>query len=272
MKAIKFRLAILISVISFLLIAGTIGFMALEKLNFIDAVYFTIVTISTVGYGDIHASTLGGKILAVVLIVVGVGVFLGLIADATQLVLRSREERIRQQRINVLISVFFSEIGTELLRMFSILDPNITRLREDTLVTSEWSDQDFINLNTRLESHDYSVDPQRIDLNPLTAYLSEKGSSLTQLLENPNLQEHESFTNTILALFHLKDELLARRGRQNLPETDLDHLANDIKRVYILLTGQWVGYMRYLKRSYPYLFSLALRTNPFSEEITPVVE
>jgi hypothetical protein len=246
--------------------------MALEKLNFIDAVYFTIVTISTVGYGDIHASTLGGKILAVILIVVGVGVFLGLIADATQLVLQGRAERIRQQRINVLISVFFSEIGTELLRMFSTLDPNITRLREDTLVTSEWSDQDFINLNTRLKSHDYSIDPQRIDLNPLTAYLSEKGSSLTQLLENPNLQEHESFTNTILALFHLKDELLARRGKQNLPETDLDHLANDIKRVYVLLAGQWVGYMRYLKRSYPYLFSLALRTNPFSEEISPVVE
>jgi hypothetical protein len=56
-----------------------------------------------------------------------------------------------------------------------------------------------------------------------------------------------------------------------LPETDLNHLANDIKRVYVLLTGQWVGYMRYLKRSYPYLFSLALRTNPFSEEISPVV-
>ena len=199
------------------------------------------------------------------------GVFLGLIADATQLVLQGRAERIRQQRINVLISVFFSEIGTELLRMFSTLDPNITGLREDTLVTSEWSDQDFINLNTRLKSHDYSIDPQRIDLDPLTAYLGEKGSLLTQLLENPNLQEHESFTNTILALFHLKDELLARRGKQNLPETDLDHLANDIKRVYVLLISQWVGYMRYLKKSYPYLFSLALRTNPFSEEISPVV-
>jgi hypothetical protein len=246
--------------------------MAFEKLDFVDAIYFTIVTISTVGYGDIHASTLGGKILAVVLIVIGVGVFLGLIADATQLVLHGREERTRRQRINVLISVFFSEIGTELLRMFSALDPGIPSLREDTLVTSAWSDKDFVDLNARLAQHECSIDTRRVDLNRLTRYLSERSGLLVHLLENPNLQEHESFTNMLLALFHLKDELLARHDRQNLPKSDLDHLANDIKRLYVLLTSQWVLYMRYLKGSYPYLFSLALRTNPFSEEISPTVE
>jgi hypothetical protein len=35
---------------------------------------------------------------------------------------------------------------------------------------------------------------------------------------------------------------------------------------------EWVVYMKYLKGSYPYLFSLAVRTNPLDRTATPVVE
>jgi voltage-gated potassium channel len=49
-------------------------------------------------------------------------------------------------------------------------------------------------------------------------------------------------------------------------------LANDAKRAYSALVRQWVDYLQHLKRSYPYLFSLALRTNPFSEHPTAVIE
>jgi hypothetical protein len=38
-----------------------------------------------------------------------------------------------------------------------------------------------------------------------------------------------------------------------------------------LLVLEWVSYMRYLKEHYPYLFSLAMRTNPFDAEASPVV-
>jgi hypothetical protein len=34
---------------------------------------------------------------------------------------------------------------------------------------------------------------------------------------------------------------------------------------------QWLDYLRYLKTNYPYLFSLAIRTNPFDEKASPVV-
>jgi hypothetical protein len=52
---------------------------------------------------------------------------------------------------------------------------------------------------------------------------------------------------------------------------DLAHLKGDIQRVYSLLVRQWVHSMRYLKSQYPYLFSLALRTNPFDREASPIV-
>jgi hypothetical protein len=86
---------------------------------------------------------------------------------------------------------------------------------------------------------------------------------LLGLLENPNLLEHEAFTGMLWAVFHLADELSARATVSGLPDADLDHLSGDIKRAYGILIVQWLTYMKHLHKDYPYLFSLAMRTNPF---------
>jgi hypothetical protein len=86
---------------------------------------------------------------------------------------------------------------------------------------------------------------------------------LLGLLENQNLLEHERFTDVLWATFHLLEELMARPEFAGLPKSDLDHLAGDMRRAYQNILCQWIDYMRHLKTAYPYLFSLALRTNPF---------
>jgi hypothetical protein len=75
--------------------------------------------------------------------------------------------------------------------------------------------------------------------------------------------EHESFTDLILAINHLTEELKARGDLSGLPSADASHLSNDIRRVYSQLILEWISYMEYLKIHYPYLFSLAMRKNPF---------
>ena len=57
-----------------------------------------------------------------------------------------------------------------------------------------------------------------------------------------------------------------------LPRSDIDHLVGDINRVYGLLIGQWFVYLQHVKGQYPYLYSLAVRKNPFDEDATPVVK
>jgi voltage-gated potassium channel len=47
----------------------------MENRSFVDAFYYIIVTMATVGYGDIVPTTPAGKILAIVLIITGVGTF-----------------------------------------------------------------------------------------------------------------------------------------------------------------------------------------------------
>ena len=47
--------------------------------GYIDALYFTVATLTTTGFGDITMETTGGKLLSVVIMVVGVSLFLQLL-------------------------------------------------------------------------------------------------------------------------------------------------------------------------------------------------
>ena len=271
MDALKLRLRVFLAVLLIVMGLGILGFMIIEDLSLADAFYFSIVTIATVGYGDIHPATQAGKILAVVLIITGVGTFLGVVANATEIMLNRRERKARIEKLNMVISLFFSEIGNRLLRYFVALDPQADGLNRELVVTNDWSAADFLKVSQRLKNHKYNIDIEKIPQEELNTFFDGKVDLLLRLLENPALMERESFTETIRAVFHFRDELLLRQDIGQLPESDKKHLAGDIKRAYRLLALQWLDYMRYLKDNYPYLFSLAMRINPFDLNASPIV-
>lgn len=183
-----------------------------------------------------------------------------------------REKRERLEKLNMLIGVFFSEVGTRLLAVFSDCDPNLDRIKEDLVVTSEWNAEAFNRINEKLRSYKYSIHIKKVDLKDLRNYLIEKSDFLVRLLENPNLLEHETFTELLRAVFHVAEELENRKKVTKSTKKDLEHIAGDIKRVYEHLVIEWLDYMNYLKNNYPYLFSLAMRLNPFDEKATPEVK
>ncbi len=55
---------------------------------------------------------------------------------------------------------------------------------------------------------------------------------LLRLLENPNILEHESFTELLWATFHMTEELEVRNSLSNIAVPDTKHLLGDLKRVY----------------------------------------
>lgn len=186
--------------------------------------------------------------------------------------LSEREKRARLEKLNMVIGAFFSEIGTRLLTYISDFDPKLDKIRKDLIVTDDWSEQEFVMASHHLRNYDYNVDIKKVGLDELRDFLVGEMDFLLRLLENPNLLEHETFTELLRAVFHLSEELASREDLKYLPDTDLEHLALDTKRAYTLLVYEWLDYMGYLKDNYPYLFSLAMRTNPFDLNASPIVE
>jgi hypothetical protein len=185
--------------------------------------------------------------------------------------LTEREKRTRLEKLNMVIGAFFSEVGTELLTCFSDSDPELNEIRKELVVSTKWTDPEFKAISKRLKGHDYNINIQKVDLENLRAFLRNKRDFLLRLLENPNLLEHEEFTELLRTVFHVTEELEEREDLKELPETDFAHLSHDIKRAYNHLVHQWLDYMRHLKDNYPYLFSLAMRINPFDKEASPIV-
>jgi hypothetical protein len=183
-----------------------------------------------------------------------------------------REKRAMLEKMNMVIGTFYSDVGTILLKSFARFDPRIDTIRTSLTAAKNLSDQEFLQLSRRLRSHHTTIKTSTKDIKDLKTFLVGKRDFLIRLLENPILLEHASFTNLLWAVFHLADELGHRRDIDKLSKTDHEHINGDIKRVYLSLLSGWASYMKYLKDDYPYLFSLAIRTNPFDPLAKPEVE
>lgn len=186
--------------------------------------------------------------------------------------LNEREKRIMLKKMNMVIGAFFNEIGTSLLKYLSFFDPHAGSLGVKLIVAENWSDEQFSATKKYIRDYDCKIDIYKGDLQGLCEFLTGERRFLLTLLQNPNLLEHESFTDLLWAISHLTEELSHRVDLRNLPNADYEHLVGDIKRAYILLVEEWLAYMKHLKGMYPYLFSLAKRTNPFDPAASPEIK
>ncbi|MFA5099995.1 MAG: hypothetical protein WC547_03830 [Candidatus Omnitrophota bacterium] len=187
-------------------------------------------------------------------------------------IITKHEKQQMRKKMNMVIGAFFSESGMQLLRILASFDKNIGSLKQKLVFDKNWRQKDFDAVINTLKSHVYEIDAQKGDMAALRGFLILHRAFLLGLLENSNLLEHEDFTGMLWAVFHLADELSARATVSGLPAADLDHLANDIKRAYSILIVQWFLYMKHLQKYYPYLFSLAMRTNPFDASASVMIE
>ena len=175
-------------------------------------------------------------------------------------------KRSRLQKLNMVIGVFFSEVGTELLRLFYVADPDGAGIREVVETADDLSAKQVNLILRKLHDYRYRTEMERPDLEDLKALLGDKRDFLVRLLENPNLLENEQFTELLWAVFHLTEELDARRALESVPNSDLEHLKGDVGRAYRLVFREWLCYMRHLHDNYPFLFSFAMRTSPLEPE------
>jgi hypothetical protein len=165
---------------------------------------------------------------------------------------RNRLERL--SKLNMLVGVFFSDIGFDLLRLIVAGDKNIQALKLDY--------NDLKGCNNKLKSYNHELDFDKLDFNEMKKLVIDNKEFLSSLISNENILEHETFSDLLMALMHLRDEIAFIKHRE-LTKEDCNHLKSDIIRVYKALTIQWTSYLAHLKQFYPYLYSGAVKFSPF---------
>jgi hypothetical protein len=186
--------------------------------------------------------------------------------------LESRAGAQRRDKLGMLIGAFFSTLGIDLLAALASADPSIDAVRARVREHGEWRPADLPELRRRLAGRAWHIDPAGADLGGIRGLLLGHEDFVLRLIENPALLEHESFSELLRSVFHAAEELGRREDLASLPAADRDHLATDLDRVYAPLATEWLDYIEYVGRHYPYLFSLAVRTSPFDPAASVVVE
>ncbi len=106
--------------VAFALVYGTTGYMVLEGFGFVDSLYMTVTTLTTVGFGEVHPLGTAGRVFTVSLIAIGLGAVFSLLAVLTSLVAsgqlgRSLTRRSMRQRIDAMEGHFvvcsFGRVG-----------------------------------------------------------------------------------------------------------------------------------------------------------------
>jgi voltage-gated potassium channel len=139
-----------VAIVFTVLAGGTLGYMLIEGWNFFDALYMTITTVTTVGFGEVHPLSQSGRTFTMLLIAGGVGSVLYMLTVLAEEVVegklrqimgrRTLERKIRALkdhyiicgygRIGSLVTEMLRERGTELVVIET--DPDITtRLETD---------------------------------------------------------------------------------------------------------------------------------------------
>ena len=186
-------------------------------------------------------------------------------------IIERKEKEAMLEKLDMLMSTFFSEVGNELIAQLSSAN-KYKASTENLKSIKNWDEKDYDNKLAELKSSsvDFSAQIAPEDreefLENLRDLLSSKREFIINLINNPNLLEKEEFTALINAILHLDEELEHRSDLALVNDADFGHLNGDMHRVYQKLVYEWVYYLRYLNKHYPYMIALIIRTNPFDED------
>jgi voltage-gated potassium channel len=175
--------------------------------NFTDAIYFTLVTFSTVGYGDIHPLTNSAKIFTVSVMVIGIGVFASVVTLLAGSIINKITDKFKFDRgaslmNNHLIICGYTEITKCLIKDY--FDSQVN----DLVIIEKNYQQRFINMDEEQKKH--FIDAESHDYDAL------KKSNITKAKAVFILNEKDS--DNILTLLAIKEVL---KGTDKTPRISI---------------------------------------------------
>ncbi len=183
-----------------ILVVGPIGYMLFENTSFLDGLYLTIITISTVGYGDIVPVTPSGRLFTVMLIFSGVGYLMYIFSQITEAMVEGGLQRFVERRKmhkkmsrlhNHYIVCGFGRIGQEISSILQENNRPFVVIENETEVVKEIDQLGYIELKGDASDDDILLEAGIKEARGLVAVVSTDADNLYITLTarglNPNL-------------------------------------------------------------------------------------
>lgn len=90
------------------IMGGAIGMTFLEEMSFPDALWWSFVTATTVGYGDLSPASPGGRIIAALLMLVGIGLIGSLTSSITSYFLNTKKQEVNSEKVKMALLLYDS--------------------------------------------------------------------------------------------------------------------------------------------------------------------
>ena len=178
--------------------------------------------------------------------------------------LLSKQEKIEMSmKMNSLVGIFFNEIGYEMIRILTKYDNNIRKIKDELHDAENLDAAMAKRIRSIVETHKYIVPIKTDDIYEIYELLLSKKDLMLVLMSNTSLIEKHGFSDLLLSVGHIIEEINTRCEISKFDDENTGHLHIDIERAYKNLINEWVAYMLYIKKDYIYLFKQAIRINPF---------
>ena len=194
------RIILSFGLIFFVISSGTIGYMVVEGWGFLDALYMTIITITTVGFKEIHELSQKGQIFTIILIISGVGTVLYALSNGAKFVLEGElqevfgrqrlEKRLKDLKDHYIIyghgrmgKIIARELKHEKLD-FVVIEKNETILdeKDDTLILQGDATKDELLKRAGIERAKCLISVLPTDAENLYVVLSARGLNPSLLI------------------------------------------------------------------------------------------
>ncbi|MCL4492577.1 MAG: potassium channel protein [Nitrospirae bacterium] len=193
MEALRKRLILSAVMIALIVAFGVAGYMGIEGWDFLDSLYMTIITLTTVGYKEVHDLSSGGRLFTIFLIIGGVGTVFYALSTGAKLVLegelqelfgrRRLEKKIKELKDHYIICGYGRMgkiIGRELKvknEKFAVIEkkPNMPQEKEDSLILEGDATQDEVLKDAGIERAKGLISVLPTDAENLFVVLSARG-------------------------------------------------------------------------------------------------
>ena len=149
--------------------------MLVERWSFLDSLYMTVITLTTVGYGEVYPLDTNGKIYAIVLILVGAGVVLYILGDMVELFIdlnlggRMKYKIVKLSNHQIVCG--FGRTGQEVAEHFKEENIPFVVIEQDPLVASEAEDLGMLVLEGDASTDEALLDAQITKANGIVCAL-----------------------------------------------------------------------------------------------------